>query len=30
MFEMGNFLPFHPGAARYWREVGWLQGNAGH
>ncbi|MBE0531156.1 MAG: TAXI family TRAP transporter solute-binding subunit [Rhodospirillales bacterium] len=30
MFEMGNFLPFHPGAARYWREVGWLRGNAGH
>jgi len=25
MFEQGNFLPFHPGAARYWREVGWLR-----
>ncbi len=25
MFEQGNFLPFHPGAARYWREIGWLQ-----
>lgn len=24
MFEKGNFLPFHPGAARYWREIGWL------
>lgn len=24
MFEKGNFLPFHEGAARYWREVGWL------
>lgn len=24
MFEKGNFLPFHDGAARYWREVGWL------
>lgn len=28
MFEQGNFLPFHPGAARYWREVGWLRENA--
>ncbi|WP_316978809.1 TAXI family TRAP transporter solute-binding subunit [Shumkonia mesophila] len=25
MFEQGNFLPFHPGAARYWREIGWLR-----
>ncbi|MDH2434863.1 TAXI family TRAP transporter solute-binding subunit [Pokkaliibacter sp. MBI-7] len=25
MFEVGNFLPFHEGAARYWREIGWLQ-----
>lgn len=25
MFEKGNFLPFHRGAARYWREVGWLK-----
>lgn len=24
MFEEGNFLPFHEGAARYWRERGWL------
>jgi len=24
MFENGNFLPFHLGAARYWREIGWL------
>lgn len=24
MFEKGNFMPFHEGAARYWREVGWL------
>ena len=24
MFEKGNFLPFHAGAARYWREIGWL------
>ncbi len=24
MFEKANFLPFHDGAARYWREVGWL------
>ena len=28
MFDRGNFLPFHPGAARYWREVGWLRENA--
>lgn len=27
MFAMGNFLPFHPGAARYWRESGWLVDN---
>jgi hypothetical protein len=25
MFEKGNFLPFHAGAARYWREIGWLR-----
>lgn len=25
MFEKGNFLPFHEGAARYWREVGLLK-----
>lgn len=24
MFEKGNFLPFHAGAAKYWREIGWL------
>jgi len=24
MFEKGNFLPFHPGAAKYWREAGFL------
>lgn len=24
MFEKGNFLPFHPGADRYWRDIGWL------
>lgn len=23
MHDVGNFLPFHPGAARYWREIGW-------
>lgn len=25
MFAQGNFLPFHSGAARYWREIGWLR-----
>lgn len=25
MFEEGNFLPFHDGAARYWKERGWLK-----
>lgn len=24
MFSLGNFLPMHEGAARYWREIGWL------
>jgi TRAP transporter TAXI family solute receptor len=24
MFALGNFLPMHDGAARYWREIGWL------
>lgn len=24
MFALGNFLPTHEGAARYWREIGWL------
>lgn len=24
MFTLGNFLPMHEGAARYWREIGWL------
>lgn len=28
MFEKGNFLPFHPGAERYWREKGWAQAAA--
>jgi TRAP transporter TAXI family solute receptor len=28
MFEKGNFLPFHEGAARYWREIGWLRDDA--
>jgi TRAP transporter TAXI family solute receptor len=23
MFSRGNFLPFHPGAQRYWDEIGW-------
>lgn len=27
MFESGNFLAFHPGAARYWRETGRLREN---
>lgn len=28
MFEKANFLPFHEGAAHYWREIGWLSNNA--
>ncbi|MDR3436284.1 TAXI family TRAP transporter solute-binding subunit [Telmatospirillum sp.] len=24
MFAVGNYLPFHPGAERYWREIGLL------
>jgi len=24
MFSVANYLPFHPGAARYWREIGLL------
>ncbi len=28
MFESANFLPFHEGAARYWREIGWLGDSA--
>lgn len=28
MFEKANFLPFHEGAARYWREIGWLDDRA--
>lgn len=28
MFEKANFLPFHAGAARYWREIGWLRDDA--
>jgi uncharacterized protein len=25
MFARGNFLPMHPGAQRYWDEIGWHQ-----
>lgn len=28
MFALGNFLPMHPGAQRYWDEIGWRQGTA--
>lgn len=28
MFSLGNFLPSHPGAERYWREIGWSSGQA--
>lgn len=28
MFADANFLPFHQGAARYWRELGWLSDSA--
>lgn len=24
MFALGNFLPMHEGAARYWHEIGWI------
>lgn len=28
MFDKANFLPFHDGAANYWRELGWLPDDA--